>query len=338
MTHNLLALGALVTRLDPGVVPFSEASDYKLWVSGGEYNVAANLSSCFGLDTAVASAITDTPIGGRVEKAARWAGVTPYWRRFHSDGVRGPNMAVVWSDRGYGQRAPQVFYNRANEAAALLKPGDFDFAAIFSGKQREGDSVNAVFHSGGIFASLSKSAAELVLEVMESAKAAGLATSFDLNYRAKLWKAAETEARPLLREIVQRVDTLFANEEDLQLGLGCDGIEETVRAFPRLRSIAQTNRVVLSANRHLWSAGLWHEGRLYAAPECELDVYDRVGGGDGFAAGLLYGFITGKEPEESLRLGWAHGALLTGTPGDASMLTLDQVETFASGATARRLR
>jgi 2-dehydro-3-deoxygluconokinase len=360
--HDLLALGALVTRLDPGIIPFAEADAYTLHVSGWEYNVAANLSSCFGLRTAIASAIVDYPIGRRIENAVRKTGVTPYYQRFAHDGVRGPNMAIVWSDRGQGVRAPVVFYNRSNEAAGLLKSGSFDWGAIF----RQGVRW---FHSGGIFSALSPSTPELVIEAMEAAKKAGAVVSFDLNYRAKLWAAAyaaesagaEPElfaarasegAAKTLRKIAGFVDVLVGNEEDLQKGLGLKGqdvetkgkldpsaffgmMESVVKDFPNIKAVATTLREVHSTNRHSWSAVLWLNGKSYQAPACELDVCDRVGGGDGFAAGLFYGLMSGKSPEEALKLGWAHGALLTTTPGDTTMMSLEQVEAFAKGGSAR---
>jgi 2-dehydro-3-deoxygluconokinase len=352
MTHDFLALGALVTRLDPGIVPFSEADDYRLHVSGGEYNVAANLSTCFGMKTAIASAMVNYPIGKKIEAAVRKAGVTPYYKYFDHDGVRGPNMAIVWSDRGQGMRAPVVFYNRSNEAAQQLRPGSFDWDAIFG----ESPKTRKVrwFHSGGIFASLSPSAGELVIEAMRAAKKAGAVVSFDLNYREKLWSAAEhgKKAVETLRKIVSHADVLVGNEEDLQKGLGIKGhdvsskekpdpcvffdmIEKVIKDFPNIKTAAATLREVHSANRHSWSAVLWREGKTFCSPTADLDVYDRVGGGDGFASGLFYGFLTDKEPQESLNLGWAHGAMLTTTPGDTSMFTLEQVEAFASGASAR---
>ncbi len=355
-THDFLALGALVTRLDPGLIPFAMADKYDLHVSGGEYNVAANLASCFRQRTAVASAIVDYPIGQRVERAVRASGVTPYYVRFKHDGVRGPNMATVWSDRGQGVRAPVVFYNRSNEAASYLKPGSFDWPSIFSKGVRW-------FRSGGIFSALSDTTPALVIEAMKAAKAAGAVVSFDLNYRAKLWaiaaaaagkdpaKAPEAAAETL-REIVRHVDVLVGNEEDLQKGLGLKGqdveskgkldpssffgmMEGVVKDFPNVTAVATTLREVHSTNRHSWGAVLWLDGKSYVAPTCELDVYDRVGGGDGFAAGLIYGLLSGKAPEDALRLGWAHGALLTTFPGDTSMATLEQVEAFASGGSAR---
>jgi 2-dehydro-3-deoxygluconokinase len=345
--HDFLALGALVTRLDPGVVPFSMANHYDLHVSGGEYNVAANLSRCFGMRTAIASAMVDgLPVALKVQNSVREAGVEAYYVRFKHDGVRGPNIAQVWSDRGKGVRAPVVFYNRANEAAGLLKPGSFDWKAIF------GQGIRW-FHSGGIFSALSPTTPELVIEAMKAAKAAGAVTSFDLNYRAKLWAVAGVSAPELLKRIVELTDVLVGNEEDLQMGLGIQGpaveksaskldpaaflgmMDDVKKKFPGVKAVATTLREVHSTDRHSWGAVLWLDGKSYVAPTCELDVYDRVGGGDGFAAGLIYGLMAGKSPEDSLRLGWAHGALLTTFPGDTTMATLDQVEAFAKGGSAR---
>ena len=354
--HDLLALGALVTRLDPGLIPFAEANEYLLHVSGGEYNVATNLSTCFGMKTAIASAMVNYPIGRRIEFAVQKAGVTPYYKRFEHDGVRGPNMAIVWSDRGQGVRAPVVFYNRSNEAAQRLAPGSFDWEAIFAKGVRW-------FHSGGIFSALSPTTSELVIEAMKAAKKAGAVVSFDLNYRAKLWAAAaaeqgkspsqaEEEAADKLRRIVSHVDVLVGNEEDMQKGLGLKGqdveakgkldpsaffgmMENVKKDFPNIKAAAATLREVHSASRHSWRAVLALDGKTYQSPAAELDIYDRVGGGDGFAAGLFYGLLSGKDPQQALQLGWAHGALITTTPGDTSMCGIDQVEAFAKGASAR---
>src|SRR5882762_5716833 len=215
---DFLALGALVHRLDPGVIPFRKATECQIHVSGGEFNVAANLSDCFRLQTGIASAMVDYPIGELIAERVRGMGVTPFYRRFKHDGVHGPNMATVYSDRGQGVRAPVVFYNRCNEAAAQLKPGDFNWKEIFSGGVRW-------FHSGGIFAALSATTAEVIIEALQAAKAAGAVTSFDLNYRAKLWNIAGGHARAVgvLDRIVKHVDVLVGNEEDLQLGLGIPG-------------------------------------------------------------------------------------------------------------------
>src|SRR6202051_1284138 len=206
---DFLSLGALVHRLDPGHIPFREATECQIHVSGGEFNVAANLADCFGLRTGIATAMVNYPIGELVQARVREAGVTPIYKWFEHDGVRGPNIATVYSDRGHGVRAPVVFYNRANEAGALLKPGDFDWSKIFARGVRW-------FHSGGIFAALSETASELILEGMKAAKAAGAVTSFDLNYRAKLWASVGglERAHKVLRGIVNNVDALIGNEED----------------------------------------------------------------------------------------------------------------------------
>jgi 2-dehydro-3-deoxygluconokinase len=344
---DFLSLGALVHRLDPGTVPFRKARSLEVHVSGGEYNVAAGLADCFGLRTGIATAMVNYPIGELVQARVREAGVRPFYKWFEHDGVRGPNMATVFSDRGYGVRAPVVFYNRSNEAGALLKPGDFDWAKILAGGVRW-------FHSGGIFAALSETTSELILEAMQKTKAAGAINSFDLNYRAKLWATAGglERARKVLRRIVDQVDALIGNEEDLQKGLGIAGpevasashldpdtfflmIDRVIEQHPNIKLVATTLREVHSANRHDWAAVMWLDGKRYVSPTCPLDVLDRIGGGDGFASGLIYGLLTGRPPEEALRLGWAHGALLTTFPGDVSMASRDEVEAFARGGSAR---
>jgi len=274
-------------------------------------------------------------------------GVRPYYKRFEHNGVSGPNMATVYSDRGQGVRAPVVFYNRANEAAGLLKPGDFDWEAIFAGGVRW-------FHSGGIFAALSRTTSDVILEGMQAARAAGAVISFDLNYRGKLWSlwGGAEAAAGILRRIVANVDVLVGNEEDLQMGLGIPGpevhatskldpqafigmLDQVNSQFPNVKIVATTLREVHSTNRHSWSAVAWINGQVYQAPTMELDVYDRVGGGDGFAAGLFYGLMTGQPEQVAVNLGWAHGALITTYPGDTTMATLDQVSSLSKGGTAR---
>jgi 2-dehydro-3-deoxygluconokinase len=344
---DFLALGALVHRLDPGVIPFRKARSLEVHVSGGEYNVAANLADCFRLRTGIATAMVNYGIGELVQTRVRETGVTAFYKWYEHDGVRGPNIATVYSDRGQGVRAPVVFYNRANEAGALLKPGDFDWATIFAGGVRW-------FHSGGIFAALSETTAELIVEGMQAARAAGAVTSFDLNYRPKLWASVggADRARQVLRRIVSNVDALFGNEEDLQKGLGIAGpevaskasldpdtffmmIDRAVEQHPHIKLVATTLREVHSTNRHDWAAVLWLGGARFVSPTCPLDVLDRIGGGDGFASGLIYGLMAGRSPEEALRLGWAHGALLTTFPGDVTMAKLEEVEAFARGGSAR---
>src|SRR5437762_5179469 len=215
---DFLALGALVHRLDPGVIPFRKAHSYAVHVSGGEFNCAANLADGFGMRTGIATAMVKYPIGDLCAGQVRAMGVTPHYRMFEHDGVRGPNIAAVYSDRGFGVRGPVVFYNRSNEAAAQLKPGDFDWNGIF------GTGVRW-FHSGGIFASLSGTTADLIIEAMKAAHAHGAVVSFDLNYREKLWRAAggADRAVEVLGRIVEHVDVLVGNEEDLQKGLGIAG-------------------------------------------------------------------------------------------------------------------
>ncbi len=344
---DFVSIGALVHRLDPGIIPFRKASQCQIHVSGGEFNCAANLADCFGLTTGIVTAMVDYPVGDLIAERVRAMGVRPFYRRFKHNGVNGPNMATVYSDRGHGVRAPVVFYNRANEAGALLKPGDFDWKAIFAGGVRW-------FHSGGIFASLSETTGSLIVEGMQAAKAAGAVISFDLNYREKLWNiwGGQEQARAVIERIVENVDVLVGNEEDLQKGLGIPGpevaakskldpsaffgmIDRVVKKHPQVKIVATTLREVSSTNRHGWSAVAWIDGQTYVAPVAELDVHDRVGGGDGFASGFFYGLLSGEEPEQAVKLGWAHGALLTTFPGDTTMASLEQVKAFAKGGSAR---
>ena len=344
---DFVSLGALVHRLDPGIIPFRKATECQIHVSGGEFNVSANLSDCFRLQTGIASAMVDYPIGDLIAERVRAMGVKPFYKHFKHDGVNGPNMATVYSDRGHGVRAPVVFYNRCNEAAAQLKPGDFKWNEIFAGGVRW-------FHSGGIFAALSPTTAEVIVEAMQAAKAAGAVISFDLNYRAKLWNISggHDRAVAILDRIVKNVDVLVGNEEDLQLGLGIPGpeaaakskldpsafigmIDKVVKKHPQIKIVATTLREVHSTNRHSWGAVAWINGKIYNAPTCELDVVDRVGGGDGYAAGFFYGLLNGDPEEDAVKLGWAHGALLTTYPGDTTMATLEQVRALAQGGSAR---
>jgi 2-dehydro-3-deoxygluconokinase len=344
---DFLSLGALVHRLDPGIVPFRKASECSIHVSGGEFNCAANLSDCFGLKTGIVTAMVDYPIGDLIAERVRAMGVAPFYKRFKHNGVNGPNMATVYSDRGFGVRAPVVFYNRSNEAAALLKPGDLDWPSIFRAGVRW-------FHSGGIFASLSETTGDVILEGMRAAKDAGAVTSFDLNYRPKLWniRGGRDRAQSVIRRIVDHVDVLVGNEEDLQLGLGLAGpdaaagsplnpkaffgmIDRLVEKSPRIKVAATTLREVHSTNRHSWGAVAWVDGKAYVSPTREIEVYDRVGGGDGFASGFFYGLLAGEPEQEAVNLGWAHGALLTTFPGDTTMATVEQVRAFAKGNSAR---
>ena len=305
---DFVSLGALVNRLDPGIVPFRKATQCAIHVSGGEFNCAANLADCFRLQTGIASAMVDYPIGDLIAERVKAMGVKPFYKRFNHNGVNGPNMATVYSDRGYGVRAPVVFYNRSNEAAAQLKPGDFDWKAIFAGGVRW-------FHSGGIFAALSETTGKVIIEGMKAAKAAGAIVSFDLNYREKLWNiwGGRQRALAVIAEIARYVDVLVGNEEDLQKGLGIPGpevdkkskldpsvffgmIDTVVKKYPQVKIVATTLREVHSTNHHSWGAVAWVDGQTYVSPTCELNVLDRVGGGDGFASGFFLRAPDGRRP------------------------------------------
>jgi 2-dehydro-3-deoxygluconokinase len=344
---DFVSLGALVHRLDPGIIPFHKATECRIHVSGGEFNCAANLADCFRLNTGIVSAMVDYPIGDLIAERVRAMGVKPFYKKFKHNGVNGPNMATVYSDQGFGVRAPVVFYNRCNEAGAQLKPGDFNWKEIFGGGVRW-------FHSGGIFASLSETTGQLIVEAIKAAKAAGAVTSFDLNFRQKLWDiwGGQEKAVSVMKQIVEHCDVLVGNEEDLQKGLGLKGpdvgakskldssvffgmMDQVVKKFPKVKIVATTLREVHTTNHHSWSAVAWIDGKTYAAPTCELNVLDRVGGGDGFASGFFYGLLTGESPEDAVKLGWAHGALLTTFPGDTTMATVEQVKSFAKGGSAR---
>jgi 2-dehydro-3-deoxygluconokinase len=347
---DLVSLGALVHRLDPGVVPFRKATECAIHVSGGEFNVAANLASCFRLRTAIATAMVDYPIGELVAERVRAMGVSTFYRRFAHDGVRGPNIATVYSDRGYGVRPPIVFYNRANEAAAELGPGDFDWSGIFARGVRW-------FHTGGIFAALSPKTTELIVEAMVAAKAAGAVTSFDLNYREKLWhvRGGAAEAARAFARVAELSDVIVGYEPALDRELGIHGpvvyarstldssaffgaAERMQGRFPNVRIFATTLRDVHSTNRHELSAAAWANGKGALAPSFDLDVLDRVGSGDAFASGLFFGLLSGSNLDEALRLGLAHGALVVTYPGDTTMATLEQVRALARGGSAQILR
>eukprot|EP01062_Namystynia_karyoxenos_P065469 TRINITY_DN5909_c0_g1_i1.p1 TRINITY_DN5909_c0_g1~~TRINITY_DN5909_c0_g1_i1.p1 ORF type:complete len:409 (+),score=145.20 TRINITY_DN5909_c0_g1_i1:79-1227(+) len=347
---DFVSLGALVHRLDSGILPVRKATEFKIHVSGAEFNTSANLADCFGLRTGICSAMVRYPIGDMIHERVRGMGVRPFYKYFDHDGVTGPNHATVFSDRGQGVRAPVVFYNRSNEAAQQLRIGDFDWPKIFSTGARW-------FHCGGLFVALSETLPDLVIDAFRQAKAAGLTTSYDLNYRAKLWArhGGVKKAQEVNAKIVQYVDVLVGNEEDMQLGLGVSGQDvekkskldpsaffgmiHNVRAkFPNIKVVATTLREAHSTNRHKWSAVCWIKGKTYVAPQCDLDVYDRVGGGDGFASGFIYSMLKGLDPEMCLRMGWAHGALLTTYPGDTTMATLEQVEAMAKGGASARIQ
>ena len=345
---DFVSLGALVHRLDPGVIPFRKATECQIHVSGGEFNCAANLADCFRLQTGIATAMVDYPIGDLIAERVRAMGVKPFYKHFKHDGVNGPNMATVYSDRGQGVRAPVVFYNRCNEAAAQLKPGDFDWKSIFAGGVRW-------FHSGGIFAALSETTGEVIIEGMKAAKAAGAVVSFDLNYRAKLWNisgghdARARGPRPHREERGRAGRQRRGPADGPRHPRPGSGRQVQARSQRLLRHDRQGGQASIRRSRSspprcakctppTTTAGARWPGstaRPTCAPTCELDVYDRVGGGDGFASGFFYGLLSGRSPEEAVKLGWAHGALLTTFPGDTTMATVEQVRAFAKGGSAR---
>ena len=345
---DFVSLGALIHRLDPGIIPFRKATECKIHVSGGEFNCRRQPVRLLRPEDRHRHRHGGLPHRRPDRRARPRHGREALLQALRSTTA---STAPTWPpSTATGASAcarPVVFYNRSNEAAAQLKPGDFDWKAIFAGGVRW-------FHSGGIFAALSETTAEVIIEGMQAAKAAGAVISFDLNYRAKLWNISGGESRAVavLDRIVKNVDVLVGNEEDLQKGLGIPGpgcarraskldpsaffgmIDQVTKKHPHVKIVATTLREVHSTNRHSWSAVAWINGKTYQAPTAELDVYDRVGGGDGFAAGFFYGLLTGESPEEAVKLGWAHGALLTTFPGDTTMATLDQVRVVRQ----RRLR
>jgi len=276
--------------------------------------------------------------------------VKPFYKKFKHDGVRGPNMATVYSDRGQGVRAPVVFYNRSNEAAGQLKPGDFNWDHIF------GKVGTRWLHTGGIFAALSESTAALTIEAVKAAKRHGVVVSYDLNYRPSLWKSIGglKKAQEVNREIAKYVDVMIGNEEDFTASLGFEVkgadhnlsaietdafkamIETAVKEFPNFKVAATTLRRVITATKNDWAAILWHDGRFFESRKYpELEILDRVGGGDSFASGLQFGFLEFGDAQKAVDYGAAHGALASTTPGDTSMATRKEVEKLMAGGSAR---
>ena len=351
-SFDFLSLGALVHRLDPGIIPFRKATECRIHVSGGEFNVAANLADCFGLRTGIATAMVDYPIGDLIAERVRAMGVTPFYKRFKHDGVTRPehgHRATATAATACARRSSST--TARNEAAAQLKPGDFDWKAIFAGGVRW-------FHSGGIFAALSETTAELIIEGMQAAKAAGAVVSFDLNYRAKLWKICRRRRHAPSRSLApHRRERRCAGR---QRGGPADGPRHPrARRSPRKskldpsaffgmidrvrrevsRRSRSSRRRCARCTRPTGTAGARWPGstaRPTSRPTCELDVFDRVGGGDGFAAGFFYGLLTGESPEEALSTSAGRTARCSTTfPGDTTMATVEQVRAFAKGGSAR---
>ena len=350
-----VSLGEVMLRLDPGEGRIRTARAFRLWEGGGEYNVARGLKRCFGLNTAVVTALVDNDIGCLLQDLLYQGGVDQShvkWVPF--DGVgRGARIGLNFTERGYGLRGAVGVSDRGHSAASLLKRGDIDWKRIFA------DEGARWFHCGGIFAALSPTTPEVILEAMTAAREAGAVVSYDLNYRPSLWKAVggKKQAVEINRAIARHVDVMLGNEEDFTAALGfeVEGLTETVTGlqvdsfkrmiervlatFPNFKAVATTLREVHSASDNDWGALLYCDGSFYeAAPRRHLQVLDRVGGGDSFASGLIFGFLSGKDAQACVEYGAAHGALAMTTPGDTSMASLKEVERLLAGGSARVVR
>jgi 2-dehydro-3-deoxygluconokinase len=349
---DLVALGEVMLRLDPGEGRIATTRTFTAWEGGGEYNVARGLARCFGLRTAVVTAFADNAVGRLLEDLVRQGGVDQSlvrWVPF--DGIgRTVRNGLNFTERGFGVRAPLGVSDRGHTAASQLRPGDVDWEAVF------GTEGARWFHTGGIFAGLSDTTTAVAREAMESARRHGAIVSYDLNYRPSLWAAigGEGRAREVNRDLVGLVDVLIGNEEDFTAALGFEVegtgpdlttlgpgsfaamIERVVAAFPNLGVVATTLRGARTATRNDWGAVCWADGVLYEAPRREdLEILDRVGGGDSFASGLIFGFLEGLGPQAAVEYGAAHGALAMTTPGDTSMATQAEVEQVMRGGGAR---
>ena len=352
---DLVSLGEVMLRLDPGDERISTTRHFRVWEGGGEYNVARGLKRCFGMDTAVVTALADNPVGRLVEDLMLQGGVSQkYMRWVPFDGVgRTVRNGLNFTERGFGPRAPLGCSDRGHTAISQLKPGEIDWEQIF---RKDGARW---FHTGGIFCGLSEAAPLVAEEAIEAAKRAGATVSYDLNYRASLWQSigGKSEAQRINRRLASRVDVMLGNEEDFTAALGFEVkgldehhskldpagfkvmIEKVVQDFPQLAVIATTLRHAKTATLNDWGAMCYYDGAFYEARVREnLEIYDRVGGGDSFASGLIYGFLSGKEPQWSVDCGAAHGALAMTTPGDTTMATLEEVLQAMKAQTARIAR
>jgi 2-dehydro-3-deoxygluconokinase len=352
---DLVSLGEVMLRLDPGDRRIATTREFQLWEGGGEYNVARGLRRCFGLQTAIVTALADNPVGRLVEDLILQGGVSQrHLRWVPYDGVgRTVRNGLNFTERGFGLRAGVGCSDRGHTAISQLKPGEINWEPIFT---KEGARW---FHTGGIFCALSESTPLVAQEAMQAAKRAGTIISYDLNYRASLWKAigGKQKAQQVNRALAPLVDVMLGNEEDFTAALGFSvaGLEEghsqldpasfmamlnkVLTEFPNLKVVATTLRHARTATLNDWGAICWCEGRFYQASVREnLEIYDRVGGGDSFASGLIYGFLSGKEPQWSVECGAAHGALAMTTPGDTTMATLEEVLQVMKYTTARMAR
>ena len=350
--YDLIALGEVMLRLDPGEGRVRTAREFKVWEGGGEYNVARGLRRCFGLRTAVCTAFADNDVGRLLEDFILQGGVaTEFIKWAPYDGVgRTVRNGLNFTERGFGVRGAVGISDRGHSAASQLKPGDFDWDRIF------GELGARWLHTGGIFAALSDTTPKLVIEAVQAARKHGVVVSYDLNYRPSLWKSigGQRRAQEINREIAKYVDVMIGNEEDFTacLGFEVEGADErlsrldvtafqkmirqAVKAYPNFKVVATTLRAVHTATRNDWGAICWAGDRFYQAPNREdLEILDRVGGGDSFASGLIYGLTKFDDPQKAVEYGAAHGALAMTTPGDTSMASLMEVEALAKGGSAR---
>ncbi len=349
---DLVALGEVMLRFDPGEGRIATSRSFEVCEGGGEYNVARGLRRCFGLRSALVSALADNPVGRLVEDLVLRGGVDQsHVRWVPYDGVgRAVRNGLNFTERGFGVRGAVGCSDRGHTAVSQLRPGDIDWDEVF------GAEGARWFHCGGIFAALGEHTADLATEAMAAARRHGTIVSYDLNYRPSLWRAVggQDRAREVNRQVAPLVDVMLGNEEDFSAALGFEvaGLDrdfstldperygammaQVVAAYPGVRLVATTLRAVVSAGRNDWSAVCWAGGELHrSTPRPALEILDRVGGGDSFASGLIYGLLSGFDPPLALEYGAAHGALAMTTPGDTSMATLAEVESLVRGASAR---
>ena len=349
---DLVALGEVMLRLDPSDERISTTRTFRVWEGGGEYNVARGLRRCFGLRTAVVTALVDNPVGHLVEDLILQGGVDPsHIRWVPYDGVgRSVRNGLNFTERGFGVRGALGCSDRGHTAVSQLEPGDIDWDVVFGAERARW------FHCGGIFAALSPTTAEAAIEAMQAARRHGTIVSYDLNYRASLWKAmgGQAQAQAVNRRIAPLVDVMLGNEEDFTAALGFEVDEldaglshldpdkfarmmsEVCRTYPNISIVGTTLRTVRSATRNDWGALCFSEGRVHEATmRTDLEILDRVGGGDAFASGLIFGLLEGRDLKTATEYGAAHGALAMTTPGDTSMASLDEVVALAAGGSAR---
>lgn len=352
---DCVSLGEVMLRLDPGDERIHTTRAFKVWEGGGEYNVARGLKRCFAMDTTIVTALADNSVGRLVQDLIYQGGVDQShlkWIKF--DGVgRTVRNGLNFTERGFGVRAALGCSDRGHTAVSQLQPGDIDWETIF------GSEGARWFHTGGIFAALSESTPLVAKEAIQAAKNRGVVVSYDLNYRPSLWQSigGQTRAREVNRELAPLIDVMIGNEEDFTAALGfeVEGLDEhrsrldvgnfrrmiqrVVQEFPNIQVVATTLRHAKTATRNDWAAVCYYDGELYQAPPREdLEIYDRVGGGDSFASGLIYGLLENKGPQWAVECGAAHGALAMTTPGDTTMATLSDVERIMKGGTARVTR